>query len=93
MVISDQGRKCVNAVQSKLFAMTDPKHCVTSAYHPQSNDLTERFNQTLKTALLKVVNDAQNNWDDHLSAILFAHLTAQQKATKISPFDVMYCRY
>ena len=90
MVISDQGRKFVNAVQSKLFAMTGTKHCVTSAYHPQSNDLTERFNQTLKTAL---VNDAQNNWDDHLSAVLFVYLTAQQKATKISPFDVTYCRY
>ena len=84
MVISDQGREFVNAVQSELFAMTGTKHCVTSAYHPQSNGLTERFNQTLRTALLKVVNDAQNNYIDHLSAVFFVYQTAKQKATKIS---------
>ena len=92
MVISDQGRELVNAVQAELFALTGTKHCLTSAYHPQSNGLTERFNQTLQTALQKVVNDEQNNWDDHISAILFAYRTAKQKATKLSPFELMYCR-
>ena len=38
----------------------------TSAYHLQSNGLTERFNQTLQMSLLKVVNDTQSDWDDHL---------------------------
>eukprot|EP00731_Ephydatia_muelleri_P017503 Em0010g601a len=92
VVISDQGREFVNAVQAELFALTGTKHCLTSAYHPQSNGLTERFNQTLQTALQKVVNDEQNNWDDHISAILFAYRTAKQKATKLSPFELMYCR-
>ena len=37
------------------------------------------------------MNDNQNDWEDHLSAVLFAYRTAQQKATKLSPFEIMYC--
>ncbi len=48
-------------------------HWVTSAYHPQTNGLTERFNQTLKSALIQVVNRQQNDWDLHLEKILFGY--------------------
>ena len=54
ILISDQRRGFVNQVKEKLFEMTGTEHRVTSAYHPQSNGLTERFNQTLQTALVKI---------------------------------------
>ena len=92
VIISDQGREFVNKVKKELLQLTGTEHCVTSAYHPQSNGLTERFNQTLQTALTKVVNETQDDWDEHLSSVLFAYRTAQQKATKMSPFEVMFCR-
>ena len=92
VLISDQGREFVNSVKAELFARTGTEHHVTSAYHPQTNGLTERFNQTLQTALVKMVNENQNDWEDHLSAVLFAYRTAQQKATKLSPFEILYCR-
>ena len=82
----------MNKVKKELLQLTGTEHCVTSAYHPQSNGLTERFNQTLQTALTKVVNETQDDWDEHLSSVLFAYRTAQQKATKMSPFEVMFCR-
>ena len=91
MLISDQGREFVNKVKAELFALTGTEHRVTSAYHPQTNGLTERFNQTLQTALIKLVNENQTDWEDHLSAVLFAYRTTQQKATKFSPFELMYC--
>ena len=93
VVISDQGREFVNQIQDELYRLTGTKHRVTSAYHPQTNGLTERFNQTLQTALLKLVNDTQTDWDEHLPAVLFAYRTSQQKATQLTPFEVMFCRY
>ena len=60
--------------------------------HPQTNGLTERFNQTLQTALMKMVNEEQNDWDEHLPAVLFAYHMSQQWAIKMTPFEVMYCR-
>ena len=92
VIISDQGREFVNAVQQELFQCTRTKHKVSSAYHPQTNGLTERFNQMLQASLIKIVNRNQNDWDEHLSAILFVYRTSVQKATKVTPFEVMYCR-
>ena len=47
VIQSDQGREFVNEINTRLFQLTDIQHCVSSAYHPQTNGLDERFNQTL----------------------------------------------
>ena len=93
VIISDQGREFVNKLEEELLRLTGTDHRVTSAYHPQTNGLTERFNQTLQAALVKVINDTQDDWDEHLPAILFAYRTSLQKATQLTPFELMYCRY
>ena len=92
-MISDQGREFVNKVNRKLFQMTKTEHCISSAYHPQTNGLVERFNQTLQRSLVKVVNDNQIDWDNKLDGVLFVYRTAQQKSTQVSPFELMYCRW
>lgn len=92
VVISDQGREFVNKVNKRLFGMTKTQHRISSAYHPQTNGLVERFNQTLQRSLVKFVNENQNDWDDKLDGVLFAYRTAVQKSTKHTPFELMYCR-
>ena len=57
VVISDQGREFDNAVQKELFQCTGTNHKVLYiVHHPQTNDLTERFNQTLQASLIKLDN-------------------------------------
>ena len=56
-------------VSDVLLELTGVEHRVTSAYHPQTNGLTERFNQTLKDALIQVVNEQQNDWDLQLPSL------------------------
>ena len=90
IIISDQGREFVNCLQTELFQLTGAEHRVSSAYHPQSNGLMERFNQTLRVTLMKLVNDEQNDWDEHLPAIYFLYRTRIQKPTKLTPFEVIY---
>lgn len=60
-IISDQGREFVNELNHLLFLELEIKHYICNAYHPQSNGLTERFNQTLITQLRKLVNDNMYN--------------------------------
>ena len=92
VAISDQGREFVNHLEQELFHLTGTNHRITSDYHPQTNGLTEHFNQKLQTALIKMVIEEQNDWDEHLPAVLFAYRTSQQCATETTPFEVMYCR-
>ena len=49
--ISDQGREFVNSLNEKLFEIAGVEHRVSSAYHPQTNGLDERMNQTLTKAI------------------------------------------
>lgn len=72
--------------------MTKTEHRISSAYHPQTNGMVERFNQTLQRSLVKFVNDNQNDWDEKIDGVLFAYRTSQQKCTNHSPFELMYCR-
>ena len=55
-----------------------------------TNRLTERFNQTLTTQLMKVVNEDGNNWDDHIDPILFGYRVNTQASTQVSPFQLLY---
>lgn len=91
-VISDQGREFCNQVSDKLFELTDTEHRVTSAYHPQSNGLAERFNQTLIDSLVKKAHDKQHEWDKHIDSVLFAYRTSKHRSTKMTPFFIMHIR-
>ena len=92
IVMSDQSREFVNKVNQKLFELTGTDHRISSAYHPQSNGLDERFNLTIQQALLKFVNESEDNWDMLIDSILFAYRTSKHDSTKYTPFYLMYNR-
>jgi ammonia channel protein AmtB len=63
----------------------------SSAYHPETNGLVARFNQTLQNMLAKVCPD-ENDWDLYLDEVTFSYRSMNQKSTKTSPFQVMFGR-
>ena len=75
-----------------LFTLTKTSHRISTAYHPQTNGLVERFNQTIQRALLKLVKKEQDDWDLYIDGVLFGYRTSIQKSTKKTPFEVMYLR-
>ena len=92
VVISDQGREFVNKLNKELFHLTGTDHCISSAYHPQTNGLVERFNQTIQRALVKLIRKEQDDWDMYTDGVLFGYRTSVQKSTKQSPFELMFLR-
>ena len=60
-------------VVNHLLKLTGTEHRVASAYHPQTNGLTERYNQTLNGSLIQVVNEKQNDWDDDIERFMFSY--------------------
>ena len=81
--LSDQGREFVNEVSKCLFKIMKTEHRISSAYHPQTNSLVERFNQTLQRLLIKLVNRNRNNWDDLLDGVLSAYWTFKAEIHKV----------
>lgn len=62
----------------------------TTPYHPQTDGLVERFNQTLKSMLRKFVADTGRDWDKWLPFVLFAYREVPQASTGFSPFELLY---
>ncbi len=62
----------------------------TSPYHPQTDGLVERFNQTLKNMLRKFVSDTGRDWDKWLPFLLFSYREVPQASTGFSPFELLY---
>ena len=53
--------KTENFIRATLSSDSNRPYNVSSAYQPQTNGLTERFNQTLQASLIKVVNSSQDD--------------------------------
>lgn len=93
VLITDQGREFVNHLNAKMFKRHSIDHRISSAYHPQTNGLVERFNRTLQDALRKVVNTDGTDWDLYIKEVLYGYRSSVHASTGFTPFFVMFGRY
>ena len=77
---------------SEICLLMGIKEVNTTAYHPQTDGLVERFNRTLLDMLAKKVKPGGQDWDLRLPFILFAYRTTVQQSTLESPFFLLYRR-
>ncbi|CAF1089458.1 unnamed protein product, partial [Brachionus calyciflorus] len=90
--LSDRGTNFQSELMNQVFDVLDIQRLRTSAYHPQCDCETERFNRTLEQMLACYVADNQKEWDQHLPKMAFAYNTAVHTTTGVTPFEVVYGR-
>lgn len=91
-LLSDRGRVFLSDVLQELLRSCRTVHRTSTAYHPQTNGLTERFNRTLGDMLSMYIASDQSNWDVVLPFVTYAYNTATQSTTGFSPFFLLYGR-
>ncbi|GFV70859.1 retrovirus-related Pol polyprotein from transposon 412 [Trichonephila clavipes] len=92
VIITDRGAVFRSRLVSSLVDLCNIDHRFTTAYHPQTNGLTERFNKTLADMLSMYVDVEQKNWDEILPFVTFAYNTAKQDTTGFTPFYLLHGR-
>ncbi|GFY06596.1 transposon Tf2-6 polyprotein [Trichonephila clavipes] len=92
VIITDRGAVFRSRLISSLVDLCNIDHRFTTAYHPQTNGLTERFNKTLADMLSMYVDVEQKNWDEILPFVTFAYNTAKQETTGFTPFYLLHGR-
>uniref|UniRef100_A0A6G5AC59 RNA-directed DNA polymerase n=1 Tax=Rhipicephalus microplus TaxID=6941 RepID=A0A6G5AC59_RHIMP len=91
-LLSDRGRVFLSEVIQAILAECNIIHRKSTAYHPQTNGLTERFNRTLGDMLRMYTSSDHTNWDAVLPFVTFAYNTATQATTGFPPFFLLYGR-
>ena len=91
-LLSDRGSNFLSSVVKEVCKIMDTRKTQTTAYHPQTDGLVERFNGTLAEGLSMYVSTHQKDWDKHLPLILFAYRVSPNATTRESPFYLLYGR-
>ena len=89
---SDQGRNVDSALMHKVCSLLGTKKTRTTAYHPASDGLVERLNQTLEQMLSYVVSTDHRDWDVRLPSVMMAYRSAVQSSTGYTPHYLLFGR-
>ncbi len=81
----------VNRVIQDLSEKFRIKHRLSIPYHPQTNSLVERFNQTLCEKLAKMAEETIM-WDEFIDPALMAYRTTKHAITGVTLFLLVYGR-
>jgi hypothetical protein len=87
-ITSDRGPQFTSSLWAALCSLLSIKHTQTTAYHPQSNGLVERFHRRLKDALR--ARAAGADWFVHLPWVLLGMRTAWREDSDFSPAEAVF---
>ncbi|CDF40922.1 unnamed protein product [Chondrus crispus] len=91
-VLTDNGPQFAAKFFDAVCALLGVRHYLTTAYHPQTNGQTERFNRTLVQRLRHYVAEHQRDWDEYIQPLTFAYNTQVHRSTETTPFDLVLTR-
>lgn len=74
-----------------MCAIHGVKHFAIAAYHPQTNDQTERYNMTILMRLQQYVSKYQKDYDIIVLELMYAYKMQIHRSTNRSPFSMVLC--
>eukprot|EP00795_Rhopilema_esculentum_P005471 gene5471-biopygen457 len=80
-LLSDRGSNFLSSIVNEVCKIMNTRKLNTTAYHPQTDGLVERFNGTLAEGLSMYVSSHQKDWDRHIPMILFAYRVSPHATT------------
>ena len=87
-IVTDRGRQFESNLWNTLMRLLGSKRARTTAYHPQSNGMVERFHRQLKAALKAHSNPSA--WMDSLPLVLLGVRTALREDTQSTAAEMVY---
>lgn len=88
-ILTDRGSNFCCNLTKELYQMLAIR---TSAHHPQTDGMVERFNGTLKTGIKRFIDLYPVEWNRALPFILFAYRETPHTTTGFTPFELTFGR-
>jgi hypothetical protein len=92
-VVSDRGSVFVGKFMTEVLRLIGAKHNRSTAFHPQTNGLTEGVNRILEDMIRHYIGElSHNEWDTCLSTAEFAINNSHHESTGTTPFRLNFGR-
>lgn len=89
---TDQGKSFEAQLFKELCKILGIDVTRSSSFHPQSNGMIEKCNNTIITMLSAFVNENQKNWDELVPFVMLAYRSSVHSSTDMSPCMLMLGR-
>ena len=92
VIISDRDTRFTGKFWTTLTSLVGTHLRFSTAFHPQTDGMAERYNRTLEEMLRSYVTQLRNptHWDDLLTYLEFAYTASVNAVTGYTPFYLMY---
>lgn len=91
-VVSDNGTEFANKLHDMLFQSMQVEQRYSTPYHPQGNGLAEKYVQTTKRTLAKMIEGNTEDWYLYIPAIQLMINNKISTKLQSSPFSLMFAR-
>ena len=91
-IICDRDPRFVSRFWTSFQKALGTKLSLSTAFHPQTDDQSERTIQTLEDMLRSCVLDFGGSWEDQLGLIEFAYNNSYHSTIGMAPFEALYGR-
>ena len=91
-LLSDRGTNFLSKLVLEVCKLYGIRKLSTTAFHPATDGLVERFNSTLAQSLSMYVSRDHKDWDTCLPSVLFAYRVSPSEVTGDTPFYLLYGR-
>ena len=91
-VVSDQGKEFRNVLMARLLDHLGVQSTQTTSYHPKSNSQVEIVNKTANRYLRSATESGIDDLESYLAPLQFHYNLSVHRATKFSPFELVYAR-
>src|SRR5207302_8162920 len=89
-IISDRDSRFTGKFWQTLWAKLGMKLVISTTFHPQTDEQTERANQVLEQVLRNYTTYEQDNWDELLPFAEFAYNNSVNMSTEFSSFKILF---
>ena len=88
IITSDRGTQFTSSLWSSICSLLSIHHVSTTAFHPQSNGMVERFHRQLKNSLRARL--ASSDWFEHLPWVLLGLRATPREDSATSASEAVY---
>ena len=89
-IVSDRDSKFTSRFWTELHRLLGGKLLMSTAFHPQTDGVSERAIQTVSQILRSVIRPDQSDWVERLPLVEFAMNSSASATTGFAPFELNY---